>query len=100
MRRSYFRFKRGKRIRQWFYAMPFMNNDSQKEKEAKRKILWVMPLMGKLMDNLSGCPQFPQSLGQLFELPTLPTITRRLLYCSFIKTQKPEVSTLVKIGSF
>jgi len=78
-----------------------MNNYSQKEKEAKRKNpmrLWILPLMGKLMDSASGGlhsspnrldppaadPQYPQYYGYWF----------------FDQKSKPEVSTLVKTGSF
>jgi hypothetical protein len=70
-----------------------INSNSQKEKEAKRKNpmrLWILPLMGKLMDNLAGSPQFPQSLGSAKQHggPTVPTITRLLRSCSFVKNQK------------
>jgi hypothetical protein len=82
----------------------YMNNNSQKEKEAKRKKpmrLWILPLMWKLMDSAyQRTPQFPQSLGQPFGLPTVPTITRLLRSCSFLKTTKPDISILVKSGHF
>jgi hypothetical protein len=68
-----------------------MDNNSQKEKEAKRKNpmkLWILPLMGKLMENSGEFPTIPPiawtTLRVVHSLHNNTTAT----YSYFFKNQK------------